>query len=116
MPTASNQTKMISAESVYKSTLLGLWFCSVFTSGVAFTVLICSLLYGFGEVLPVFRLTMLFALPVACLWAPFVLMLKKPEQQTTLLITTTLIGPGSDGGKEPDSSTKRRGFAYGLVW
>jgi hypothetical protein len=72
---------MISAESVSKSTVLNLWFCSVLTSVVAFTLLICSFLYGLGEVLLVFRFTMLFALPVAFLWVPVVLKLRKPEQQ-----------------------------------
>jgi hypothetical protein len=81
---------------------IGLWFGSLLVSVTLFSF-ICSLLFsgpGFfrlGTVLFIFRVTMIFALPVWCLYLHFVIALKDAEERRiwTILVSGALIGPTS---------------------
>jgi hypothetical protein len=73
---------------------VALWLGSVLVSVTAFTLLIC-LRFGSGAAFLIFRLTLVFALPVACLSLPFVLRLKRRDDRKNILITAPVIGPVS---------------------
>jgi hypothetical protein len=83
---------------------IGLWFGSLLISATLFS-LFMSLLFStagsfrFELVFIVFRVTMMFALPVSCLYLPFVLAFKKPVGRRiwTVLVTGILVGPASLG-------------------
>ena len=77
---------------------IGLWFGSLLLSATLFSLLFSGArIFGPGSVLPIFRVTMIFALPVWCLYLPFVIALKDAEQRRiwTTLFSGILIGPAS---------------------
>lgn len=86
-----------STESINLAQRIALWFGSVLVSVVTFTLLFCVIFNARVAVLLVFRLTMLLALPVACLYLPFVVMFRNAEERRgrIILLTATLIGPVS---------------------
>jgi hypothetical protein len=72
---------------------VGLWLASLFVAVLLFCLL-ASLIFGGAEsILPILRVTMTFALPVGCLYLPFVIVLKKAEHRSLILLSGTLIGP-----------------------
>ena len=75
---------------------IGLWFGSMLVSVAAFS-LVLSIVWNAGVVAlpPVFRITMIFALPVACLYLPVVLFFKDAEGRRgrVILLSATLVGP-----------------------
>ena len=72
---------------------IGLWLASLFVAMVLFCLL-ASLIFGGAEsIIPIFRVTMKFALPVGFLYLPFVIVLKKAEHKSLILLSGTLIGP-----------------------
>jgi hypothetical protein len=76
---------------------IGLWFSSLLVAGLLFSVL-CSLIFGgAGSIFLVFRVTMTFALPVACLYLPVLIALRNTEEQRMpiILLGGILIGPAS---------------------
>ena len=81
---------------------VGLWFGSLLLSVTLFSLLFNLLFSGpgffrAGSVLLIFRVTMTFALPVWCLYLPFVIALKDAEERRswTILSSGILIGPAS---------------------
>ena len=72
---------------------IGLWF-----GCLLFSVTLFSLGWG-AAAYNVFRLTTIFALPVACLYLPFVIALKDAERRRiwTILLSGILIGPAVPG-------------------
>lgn len=79
---------------------IGLWFGSLLLSVTIFSLLLTVLFSGpgffrVGTILVVFRVTMRFALPVWCLYLPFVIALKDAEERRIwiILVTGSLIGP-----------------------
>jgi hypothetical protein len=72
---------------------IGLWFGCLLFSVTLFSLGWGAAAYG------VFRLTMIFALPVACLYLPFVIALKDAEGRRiwTILLSGILIGPAVPG-------------------
>ena len=75
---------------------IGLWFGCLFFSVALLSLLLSSL--G-ASAYVVFRVTMMFALPVACLYLPFVIALKDAEGRRiwTILLSGILIGPAVPG-------------------
>ncbi len=75
---------------------IGLSFGSLLLSALLFS-LSFSGLFRAGAFLPVFHVTMVFALPVWCLYLPFVIALKDAEARRiwTILFSGILIGPAS---------------------
>jgi hypothetical protein len=76
-----------------------LWFGSLLIAVLFFSQLF-SLLFNHGApIFPIFRATMIFALPVACLYLPFLIALRNTEGQRIgiILLGGTLIGPVSIG-------------------
>jgi hypothetical protein len=69
---------------------IALWFGSL-----SLSVSIFSLLYGPDSFVFVFRITMIFALPVACLYLPFVLTFSKKGRLWAIIGSGILIGPAS---------------------
>jgi hypothetical protein len=81
---------------------IGLWFGSLLLSVTLFSLLFNVLFSGpgffrVGTVLLIFRVTLIFALPVWCLYLPFVIALKNAEERRiwTILVSGILIGPAS---------------------
>jgi hypothetical protein len=77
---------------------IGLWFGSLLLSATLFSLLFSGArIFGDGSVLLIFRVTMIFALPIWCLYLPFVIALKDAEQRRiwTILFSGILIGPTS---------------------
>jgi hypothetical protein len=81
---------------------IGLWFGSLLLSVTLFSLLFNLHFSGpgffrVGTVLLVFRVTLIFALPVWCLYLPFVIALKDAEEgrMWTILISGVLIGPAA---------------------
>jgi hypothetical protein len=74
----------------------GLWFLSLFLSVCLFS-LIYGRRYGLDSFAFVFRITMIFALPVACLYLPVVIALRDAEEGRMRIIAGVgvLIGPAS---------------------
>jgi hypothetical protein len=72
----------------------GLWFFSLLLSVSLFS-LIYGRLYGLESFIFVFRITMMFALPVACLFLPIVIALRDAEEGRMRIIAGIgiLIGP-----------------------
>jgi hypothetical protein len=70
---------------------IGLWFASLLLAVTFF-----SLLFKAGAFI-VFRVTMMLAFPVWCLYLPFVIALKDAEgwRMWTIMLSGTLIGPAS---------------------
>ena len=70
---------------------IGLWFGCFLLSVILFSIFLGRL----GGAILVFRVTMIFALPVSFLYLPFVIALKDGEEGRTkiLLIGGILIGP-----------------------
>jgi hypothetical protein len=65
---------------------IGLRFSSLLVAGLLFSVL-CSLIFGgAGSIFLVFRVTMTFALPVACLYLPVLIALRNTEEQRMPII------------------------------
>lgn len=74
---------------------IGLSFGCLFLSALLFS-LSFSGLFRTGSFVPVFHVTMVFALPVWCLYLPFVVALKDASRRIwTILLSGTLIGPAS---------------------
>ena len=75
---------------------ISLSFGSLLVSALLF-VLSFSWLFRAGAFLPVFHVTMVFALPVWCLYLPFVIVLKDAEARRiwAILFSGILIGPAS---------------------
>lgn len=73
-----------------------LWFLSLFLS-IALFSLIYGARYGHESFVFVFRITMMFALPVACLYLPIVIALRDAEEGRMRVIAGSgvLIGPAS---------------------
>jgi hypothetical protein len=81
---------------------IGLWFGSLLVSVTLFSLLVTLHFSGpgffrAGSVLLTFRVTMIFAFPVWCLYLPFVIALKDAEERRgwTILFSGLLIGPAS---------------------
>jgi hypothetical protein len=74
----------------------GLWFFSLLFSVGLFS-LIYARRYGLESFVFVFRITMIFALPVACLYLPVVIALRDAEEGRMRIIAGVgvLIGPAS---------------------
>jgi hypothetical protein len=85
---------LISGASNLMNTLkrIGLWFGSLLLSVTLF-----SLLFSRASVFFIFGVTMTLALPVWCLYLPFVIALKDAEERRiwTILFRGILIGPAS---------------------
>ena len=71
---------------------IGLWFGSLLLSITLFSVL-----FSRASVSLIFPVTMMFALPVWCLYLPFVIALKNAEERRIwiILFSGILIGPAS---------------------
>ena len=83
---------------------IGLWFISLLLAVVLFSLSFSfffgtpsSFSFWSGPILPVIRVTMMFALPVWCLYLPVIVAVKNAEQRRiwTLLWSGSLIGPVS---------------------
>ena len=95
---------MTSGEGTSTNTFrrIGLWFGSLLVAVTLFSLLFC-LFFGrggfrrIGPVFLVFRVAMMFALPVWCLYLPLVIALKDAEGRRiwTILVSGILIGPAS---------------------
>ncbi|HZD47373.1 MAG TPA: hypothetical protein VE178_01395 [Silvibacterium sp.] len=79
---------------------IGLWFASLLLAVALFClffslIFMASPFFTAGSILPVLRVTMIFALPVWCLYLPVVIAVKDAEERRiwTILLTGTLIGP-----------------------
>lgn len=79
---------------------VGLWFVSLLTAVVFFSVFLSLWLTAAesgkaGLIQPIFRVTMMCALPVWCLCLPLVIAMKNAEgwRMWTLLLTGSLLGP-----------------------
>jgi hypothetical protein len=86
-------------------TRVGLWFGSVLVSIAVFSLVWSivfnsggALILSGGALILVFRVTSMFALPVACLYLPVVLLLKDAEERRGrfLFLSATLVGPAAD--------------------
>jgi hypothetical protein len=75
---------------------VGLWFIALLLAVGLFTLLFC-LRQDVGSPAGIFVATLLFALPVACLYLPIVIGLKDAEERRIwiILCSGTLIGPVS---------------------
>jgi hypothetical protein len=71
-----------------------LWFAALILADSIFS-LFYGVRYGPASFRFVFRIAMLFAFPVACLYLPFVLSLSKAGRLWDLVLGGSLIGPGS---------------------
>lgn len=109
---------------------LGLWF-----SSLLFSVTLFSLLFNLhfngpgsfqvGTILLIFRVTLILALPVGCLYLPCVIALKDAEEERiwTILVSGVLIGPAAlvfwglllqlKGG-DPDAIWHGDALAFGM--
>ena len=83
---------------------IGLWFGSLLFSVTLFSLLFTLLFTGLGffragSVVLTFRVSVLFAFPVWCLYLPFVIAFKDAEQRRgwTILFSGILVGPASLG-------------------
>ena len=74
---------------------IGLWFCSLLVAVFLFSLLFTLIFSGAGSIFPIFRITMTFALPVACLYLPVPIILRNSEEQRTpfILLSGMLVGP-----------------------
>lgn len=79
---------------------IGLWLVSLLIAVAFFSVFLSLCLTvagsnGFGLVLPVFRMTMMCALPIWCLCIPLVIAMKNAEgwRGWTVLLVGSFIGP-----------------------
>ena len=72
---------------------IGLWLASLLVAVLLFCLLASLIFGGADSIIPIFRVTMTFALPVGCLYLPFVIVLKKAEHRSLILLSGTLIGP-----------------------
>lgn len=76
---------------------IGLWFISLFLAVALFSMLFSLLSGGFhlDALVLIFRITMLFALPVWCLFLPVVIAVKDAEGRRfiVILLSGSLIGP-----------------------
>ena len=72
---------------------VGLWLASLLVAVLLFCLLASLIFGGAGSIRPIFRVAMTFALPVGCLYLPFVIVLKKAEDRSLILLSGTLIGP-----------------------
>jgi hypothetical protein len=72
---------------------IGLWFLSLLLSVGLFSLIYVR--HGLASFAFVFRITMVFALPVACLYLPIVIMLRDAEEgrMRIIVVTGVLIGP-----------------------
>lgn len=72
-----------------------LWFISLLVAVLLFSKLFSLIFGGAGSIFPIFRITMTFALPVGCLYLPFLIALRATEEQRTRIIILggILIGP-----------------------
>ncbi len=111
---------------------IGLWFVSLLVSVTLFSFISNMFFSGPGffclaTVLFVFRVTMIFALPVWCLYLPFVIVLKDAEERRiwTILVSGTLIGPAAlvlwgvilqIGGGDPNEIWHGDPLAFDMVW
>jgi hypothetical protein len=95
---------IISSSTKWADTLrrIGLSFGSLLLSVTVFSALFGLLFSGTGffraeTVLLIFRVTFLFALPVWCLYLPFVIALKDAEEGRirTIVVSGFLIGPAA---------------------
>jgi hypothetical protein len=95
---------MISSARDFISALqrIGLWFGSLLFSVTLFSLLLNLFMNGperfaAAPALLIFRVTMTFALPVWCLYLPWVIALKDAKEQRirTILVSGILIGPAS---------------------
>ena len=73
---------------------IGLWFVSVLLSVGLFSLWFAGFQWG-GVAVSDFRITMKFALPVACLYLPIVIMQRDAEERRILVIAGSgiVIGP-----------------------
>jgi hypothetical protein len=70
-----------------------LWFLALLLSVSLFSS-IYGRLYGLGSFIFVFRITMIFALPVACLCLPVVIAMRDRKEGTRIIVAAgSLIGP-----------------------
>jgi hypothetical protein len=74
-----------------------LWFSSLLVAVFLFSQLFRLIFDGAGSIFPIFRVAMTFALPVGCLYLPFLLALRNTEEQRMriILLGGILIGPVS---------------------
>jgi hypothetical protein len=79
---------------------VGLWFLSLLVAVGLFTGLFCALYagspgYWMQALYGVFRITMIFAFPVACLYLPVVIVLRDAAKRRLwiVLVSGALIGP-----------------------
>lgn len=75
---------------------VGLSFGSLLLSAILFSLSFTGL-FRAGPFLPIFQVTMVFALPIWCLYLPFVIALKDAEARRiwAILFSGILIGPAS---------------------
>ena len=81
-------------EMMTTSRNIALWFRSLSLSVSIFSLLY-GLRYGPDSFVFVFRITLMFALPVACLYLPLVLTFSKRGRLWAIIGSGTLIGPAS---------------------
>lgn len=76
---------------------VGLWFSSLLLAGLLFSYLSSLIFGGAGSAFPIFRVTMTFALPVGCLYLPFLIALRSEEERRMpiIILGGILIGPAS---------------------
>jgi hypothetical protein len=60
---------------------IGLWFSSLLAAVLLFSLLLSLTFGGAGSMFPIFRVTTMFALPVACLYLPFLIALRSTEEK-----------------------------------
>jgi len=75
---------------------IGLSFGCLLLSAILFSLCFTGV-FRAGPFLPVFRIALVFALPVWCLCLPFVIALKEARRIRTTLFGGILIGPASIG-------------------
>ena len=78
---------------------IGIWFVSLLLAVALFGLLFGLLFSTARAIFPIIRVTMIFALPVWCLYMPVVIALKDAEERRirTILFSGILIGPVSLG-------------------
>jgi hypothetical protein len=76
---------------------MSLWFGSLFVAVTLFSLLVPIAFFRGAPVLLIFRVTLLFAFPVSCLYLPLVVTFKDAEEWRIwiILFSGTLIGPVS---------------------
>lgn len=74
---------------------IGLWLCSLVVAVLLFSLLLSLGMGGAGAIFPIFRVTMTFALPVACLYLPVLIGFRDTEERRMpiVLLGGVLIGP-----------------------